>query len=643
MKKVFSLLLVTVIFMSVGALPGFAANGEDFKLDFEVWNPVAGDGSEIQWSAAKTELVPRNNDVDNHVLKLTSDGLDVRNLGFTGDTVLNFDFMFPSSVKKALAEKYTAEQYLSDRFMDVRFGNSFAGSNPLPVLFQYYAGRDTMMLDISSDEEASYKHTRVANFGFDEWHNIGFVFHSSSALIDVFFDGIPFTKAGVNFRVYPDNVKNLALNLISCKAPFKTDGGELYIDNFSVGSYTESEAHAETLSGNTSDCTINEGLKVIFAEKMDDVSITLNNVDYTACFEKSEDGKIFTYNGYRALDYGTEYTLTALGTKGLGTVSKAVLSFVTIAKPSASTGSSSLYTFDDGFTGNANNVGTDSNAKVEIIQMAKDGNVDNKVLYIKNGTNAWTDGEAQFGLKDIGMKGTIVYSFDFMLPLSMKDKLTSDIPGIQGTYMYFKQADGKIKGSVTNTFFGSVAEGENTGNMYFRGADKSDWKLGGRYTFGKWHHVDMVIESEYGSFDVYFDGVKSENKFNVIAEDGSVLKGSEIAVIKGVGTNLSEGEMYLDNVKVSEAISNIGAKLNNGLYTSKLVNKSVSDETVTVIVTVSSGGRLEYINIFEKTVPSMGESDLSEKVPEGNVKIMFWKSKELCQPYSRYSLPLFER
>lgn len=636
MKKVFSLLLATVILLAGSALPALAANGEDFHLDFEVWNPVAGDGSEIQWSSAKTEVVPRDGDKNNHALKLTKQGLDVRGLGLTGDSIVKFDFMFPESTKTSIANKHNSGEYLSNRFLDVRFGDSLVGSLPNPILFQYYANTDTMMLDISSDEAASYNHTRVANFGFNEWHTISLVFHKETGYIDLSFDGTPFTKSGVNFRVYPDGVKNNPLALIACRAPFSEDGGELYIDNFSVGAYSETSAAAETLSGKTENCEINEGFKVVFPEKPDQASISLNNVDYTACFEKSEDGKTFTYNGYKALSYGTSYTLSAVGSKGLGTVLKATLLFTTMPEPEASRGCSMLYNFDDSIMGNSCNLGKDENARVEIVTIAKDGNENNKAAYIKNGADPFGDGSAQFGMDRFGMKGTVVLSFDFMLPLSMKDKMTSDF---QSIWLYFKQPDGKLKSSQTNMLIQPPAEGGNSGRVLFRG---TSWGVGGWYTFDKWHHIDMVIETEYGSFDVYFDGVKADGNFSVIGENGKALTGSGLSTIKGLSTNMSNGEIYLDNVKVSEAISNVDAMLDEGVYTSKLINKSVADETISVIVTVVQDNRLQYVNVFSKTVPAGGMTDLSLNIPAGNTKIMFWKNSNELQPYSRFSIPVFE-
>ena len=143
----------------------------------------------------------------------------------------------------------------------------------------------------------------------------------------------------------------------------------------------------------------------------------------------------------------------------------------------------------------------------------------------------------------------------------------------------------------------------------------------------------MVIETEYGSFDVYFDGVKADGNFSVIGENGKALTGSELSTIKGLSTNMSNGEIYLDNVKVSEAISNVDAVLDEGVYTSKLINKSV---------TVVQDNRLQYVNVFSKTVPAGGMTDLSLNIPAGNTKIMFWKNSNELQPYSRFSIPVFE-
>ena len=82
--------------------------------------------------------------------------------------------------------------------------------------------------------------------------------------------------------------------------------------------------------------------------------------------------------------------------------------------------------------------------------------------------------------------------------------------------------------------------------------------------------------------------------------------------------------------------------LDEGVYTSKLINKSVADETISVIVTVVQDNRLQYVNVFSKTVPAGGMTDLSLNIPAGNTKIMFWKNSNELQPYSRFSIPVFE-
>lgn len=307
MNKRITVIILFVILIYL-TLPGVVSSAEGFFTDFE---------NDTYYEAKNLVDDPTLSMWKNHMFKIGTDELKIKNLHLNDNCTIEFDIYITKTGKETIDNYLNKNRVktISNKLLCIE---QESGNEEKEILSLQYSNESSeISLYVKSD--AASKRTKVTVFEFDKKYHIKYNCYSFD-YAEIFVNGIKLCCADkFGFTSVEENV---SCSSVVFHNPFAVCGGDILTDNIRIEDFSYDDNGLFIRSSNLSNAyrgiNVNISPVFIFNHRIAPGEIRcLLNGDTEAIDDISVNGKEITVRFKEPLKYGKKYVLSFDGTRDI--------------------------------------------------------------------------------------------------------------------------------------------------------------------------------------------------------------------------------------------------------------------------------------------------------------------------------------